>query len=81
MATKGKQTSSVFHQIYRGERLLQFEGSFDQGLYELFFKAGRNNKYKLVEAFPEFFGEEVPEFEIYKRESANTHLSDLLDRM
>lgn len=38
------------------------EGSFNVALKELFYKADKANRYKLVEAFPEFFGEEVPEF-------------------
>ena len=42
------------------------EGSFNQGLKELFYKAGDANKRKLINAFPEFFGEEVPEFGIFK---------------
>ena len=62
-----KKLNSVFHQMYRGER--KNEGSFTTGLYELFFKADQGNKRKLVEAFPEMFGEEVPEFGIYRRET------------
>lgn len=60
--TTEKKLNSVFHQMYRGER--KNEGSFTTGLYELFFKADQGNKRKLVEAFPDFFGEEVPEFGI-----------------
>ena len=43
------------------------EGSFNVGLQKLFYIAGNSNKRKLVEAFPEFFGDEVPEFGIYKQ--------------
>lgn len=42
------------------------EGSFNVALKELFYKADIRNKRKLVQAFPEFFGDEVPEFGIYK---------------
>jgi len=41
------------------------EGSFNVALAELFYKADNGNKRKLVKAFPDFFGDEVPEFEIY----------------
>lgn len=53
---------SVFMQMHNGTRM--GEGSFNQGLKELFYIAGPANKRKLVEAFPEFFGDEVPEFGI-----------------
>ncbi len=62
MATENKKT--VFMQMHDGER--NNEGSFYQGLQQLFYLAGNSNKRKLVEAFPEFFGEEVTEFGIYK---------------
>lgn len=48
---KGK---SVFMQMHDGERT--GEGSFNVGLKELFYKADNTNRYKLVKAFPEFFG-------------------------
>ena len=56
---------SVFMQMHNGTRT--GEGSFNQGLKELFYKAGDANRRKLVDAFPEFFGEEVPEFGITKK--------------
>lgn len=43
------------------------EGSFNVGLKELFYLADNSNRYKLVNAFPEFFGEELPEFGIVKK--------------
>lgn len=55
---------SVFMQMHDGER--SGEGSFNVGLQKLFYMADRGNKCKLVAAFPEFFGEEVPEFGIYR---------------
>lgn len=55
---------SVFMQMHNGLR--PNEGSFNIGLQKLFYLAGTSNKRKLVKAFPEFFGEEVPEFGIYK---------------
>lgn len=42
------------------------QGSFNVALKELFYKADNGNKRKLVKAFPEFFGDEVPEFGITK---------------
>lgn len=57
-----KKLNSVFHQMYRGER--KHEGSFYTGLYNLFLIADMGNKNKLVKAFPDFFGSEVPEFGI-----------------
>ena len=56
-------------QMYNGTRTS--EGSFNVGLQKLFYLAGSGNKRKLVEAFPEFFGGEVPEFGIHKKEEAN----------
>lgn len=55
---------SVFMQMHNGTRT--GEGSFNVALRELFYKADIQNRQKLVNAFPEFFGEEVPEFGIYK---------------
>ena len=58
------EKTSVFMQMHNGQR--PDEGSFYKGLQDLFYKAGLSNKRKLVEAFPEFFGDEVPEFGVYK---------------
>ena len=57
--TKGP---SVFMQMHNGTR--PHEGSFYIGLQKLFYLAGTGNRRKLVAAFPEFFGTEVPEFGI-----------------
>lgn len=57
---------SVFMQMRNGTRT--DEGSFNVALKELFYKADIGNKRKLVKAFPEFFGEEVPEFGITKQQ-------------
>lgn len=46
------------------EGLRHNEGSFNKGLQELFYLADKGNKVKLVRAFPEFFGGEVPEFDV-----------------
>lgn len=54
---------SVFMQMHDGERT--GEGSFNVGLQKLFYIATITNKRKLVDAFPEFFGEEVPKFGIH----------------
>ena len=54
---------SVFMQMHNGTRTN--EGSFNVGLKELFYLADNSNKHKLVKAFPEFFGNSVPEFKIY----------------
>jgi hypothetical protein len=56
---------SVFMQMHNGTRT--GEGSFNQGLKDLFYLADISNRHKLVAAFPEFFGEEVPEFGICKK--------------
>ncbi len=48
--------------MHDGER--SGEGSFNVGLQKLFYLADISNKRKLVTAFPEFFGEDVPEFGI-----------------
>jgi hypothetical protein len=60
-----QKKESVFMQMHNGKRT--GEGSFNVALAELFYKAGTGNRRKLVEAFPEFFGDEVPEFGIMKR--------------
>ncbi|MDD4406177.1 MAG: hypothetical protein PHO36_15620 [Parabacteroides sp.] len=54
---------SIFMQMHNGTRT--GEGSFYVALKELFYKADIANKHKLVAAFPEFFGDEVPEFAIF----------------
>jgi hypothetical protein len=51
---------SVFMQMHDGER--PGEGSFNVGLQKLFYLAATDSRVKLVRAFPEFFGDEVPEF-------------------
>jgi hypothetical protein len=53
---------SVFMQMHTGTRT--GEGSFNVGLQKLFYLADYSNRRKLVKAFPEFFGDEVPEFGI-----------------
>jgi hypothetical protein len=53
---------SVFMQMHNGTR--QGEGSFYVGLQKLFYLADNSNRIKLVKAFPEFFGNDVPEFGI-----------------
>ncbi|MFZ6038656.1 MAG: hypothetical protein ACOYU1_10575 [Bacteroidota bacterium] len=58
------QKQSIFMQMHNGERT--GEGSFYVGLKNLFYLADTSNRRKLVKAFPEFFGDEVPEFDIYK---------------
>lgn len=62
--TEQKELPSIFMQMHNGTRT--GEGSFNVGLQKLFYAAANNNRRKLVEAFPEFFGNEVPEFGIYK---------------
>ena len=54
---------SVFMQMHNGTQTGQ--GSFNVALKELFYKADNSNKRKLVKAFPDFFGDEAPEFGIY----------------
>lgn len=54
---------SVFMQMHNGVR--PNEGSFNIGLQKLFYLADMSNRRKLVTTFPEFFGEEVPEFGIH----------------
>lgn len=51
-------------QMHSGKRT--GEGSFNVALKEIFYKADISNRRKLVAAFPEFFGEEVPEFGVFK---------------
>lgn len=58
------QKKSIFMQMHNGTRT--GEGSFNVALKELFYKADICNKRKLVQAFPDFFGDEVPEFGITK---------------
>lgn len=57
---------SVFMQMHNGTHT--GEGSFNVALRDLFYKADNINRYKLVGAFPEFFGEELPEFGILKKD-------------
>lgn len=61
------ENQSIFMQMHNGLR--SGEGSFNVALKELFYKADKGNRYKLVEAFPEFFGNEVPEFGIVTKKS------------
>ncbi|MDR0688519.1 MAG: hypothetical protein LBF55_07565 [Prevotellaceae bacterium] len=67
---------SVFMQMHEGTR--QYEGRFNKCLQELFYAADTENSVKLVRAFPEFFGDEVPEFGItadkVKGERANSNV-------
>lgn len=65
---------SVFMQMHNGLR--PNEGSFSQGLQKLFYLADISNKRKLVAAFPEFFGDEVPEFGIYQRNVPDLNVTD-----
>lgn len=64
-------------QMHNGTRT--GEGSFNVALKNIFYTAGHHNRYKLVAAFPEFFGTEVPEFEIFSKPENRTiqHLFDL----
>lgn len=61
-----EKSPSVFMQMHNGTRA--GEGSFNVALRDLFYKADSLNRHKLVSAFPEFFGEEVPEFGIFKKD-------------
>lgn len=70
------QPQSIFMQMHNGTR--HGEGSFYQGLKHIFYDADKRNKYKLVAAFPEFFGTEVPEFEIFRKPEPST-IQNLLD--
>ena len=65
MTTKNTN-QSIFLQMHNGTRT--GEGSFNVALKELFYIASQPNRVKLVKAFPEFFGDEVPEFGIIKSE-------------
>ena len=56
---------SIFMQMHNGTRT--GEGSFNVALKDLFYKADQLNRRKLVDAFPEFFGEELPQFGIFKK--------------
>lgn len=56
------KTESVFIQMHKGTRTN--EGSFNIALQKLFYLADHGNKRRLVKAFPEFFGNSVPEFDI-----------------
>jgi len=67
---------SVFMQMHNGTRT--GEGSFNQGLKELFYKAGDSNRWKLVDAFPEFFGDEVPEFGIFKNQRPKSGITQTI---
>ena len=58
-----KTEESIFIQMHKGTRT--GEGSFNQGLKQLFYTADHSNRIKLVKAFPEFFGNSVLEFNIY----------------
>lgn len=69
---------SIFMQMHDGER--EGQGSFYQGLQKLFYQASTSKKRKLVEAFPEFFGEEVPEFGVHK-EVINSEASKMLKEL
>jgi hypothetical protein len=60
------EKESIFMQMHNGKR--PFEGSFYQGLQKLFYLADYGNSRKLVGAFPEFFGEAVPEFGISREQ-------------
>ena len=59
---KETKKQSIFMQMHNGTRT--GEGSFYIGLQKLFYLADNGNSRKLVKAFPEFFGNEVPEFGI-----------------
>ena len=61
---KEKVKQSVFMQMHNGIRTN--EGSFYVALRDCFYKADMGNRYRLVNAFPDFFGDEVPEFGIIK---------------
>ena len=74
------QPQSIFMQMHNGTRT--GEGSFNQALKNIFYAADKSNRYKLVAAFPEFFGTEVPEFEIFKKPENKTlqHLCNLAEQ-
>lgn len=57
------ETTSIFMQMHNGTRT--GKGSFYQeSLKQLFYDADHSNRVKLVRAFPDFFGDSVPEFRI-----------------
>lgn len=68
------KNQSVFMQMHNGIR--PNEGSFYNGLQKLFYLADISNRRKLVAAFPEFFGEEVPEFGIYRENKSEFNVTD-----
>ncbi|HBX44448.1 MAG TPA: hypothetical protein DEG28_00945 [Porphyromonadaceae bacterium] len=70
------ETESVFMQMHNGTRT--GEGSFYVGLQKLFYLADQSNRRKLVEAFPDFFGDEVPEFGIANTEDGIDNLKSLM---
>lgn len=57
------KNQSIFMQMHNGIRT--GEGSFYVGLKELFYLADNKNRHILVKAFPDFFGNSVPEFNIH----------------
>jgi hypothetical protein len=59
------EKQSIFIQMHNGTRT--GEGSFYNSLKQLFYDADTSNRHKLVKAFPEFFGESVPEFNVYPK--------------
>jgi len=82
-ATEQLKKQSVFMQMHNGTRT--GEGSFNVALKELFYKADLKNRRKLVKAFPDFFGNEVPEFGINRQDDIqkqpqNTSCNKLLGR-
>jgi len=86
MEATGKTTKeSVFMQMHNRTRT--GEGSFNAGLQKLFYLADNGNRRKLVKTFPEFFGDEVPEFGIKKEdyskqiEKAKTERQKLLNAL
>lgn len=65
---KENVTKSVFMQMHDGSRTE--EGSFNVDLQKLFYKADLGNRYKLVKAFPEFFGNESIAFGVLRQYSS-----------
>ena len=59
----GANNQSIFMQMHNGTRTC--EGSFNVGLKDLFYLADNSNRHKLVQAFPDFFGDCVPEFNVH----------------
>lgn len=70
---------SVFMQMHNGTRA--GEGSFNVALKKLFYLADKGNRHKLVNAFPEFFGDEVPEFGISKQETGSKSVTIKIDTL